>query len=134
MRGDAGGGAVARRAAAAREFAAGRHLYWSRVPLPSGHAFDLAGWQPLPSGRGTEAWVGALLGAPDEAELVIYADPGRGTFRYASLVDGRLDACLFLARKTASLPPRETLAELLGARIAPEERMCLLAGRRPAMP
>ena len=80
--------------------------YWARIPLPAGQAFELAGWEPLPSGRGTEAWVTTLLGAPAEAELVIYADPGRGTFRYASLVDGRLDACLFLARNAGSLPPR----------------------------
>lgn len=48
-----------------------------------------------------------------------------------NLVDGRLDACLFLSRKTTSLPPSEMLAELLGAPIEPEERMCLLSGRRP---
>ena len=103
--------------------------YWARVPLvKEGHAFDLAGWVPLPSGRGTETWVGDLLGSAATPELVIYADPGRGAFRYASLVEGRLDACLFIARNTASLPPREAVSALLGTPIEPEMRTCLLAG------
>src|SRR5207244_13445815 len=89
-------------------------FYWARVPLDEGHAFDLAGWAPLPSGRATEAWVTELLASPVAPELVIYADPARGAFRYASLVEGRLDACLFIARSAAGLPPREAVAALLG--------------------
>lgn len=103
--------------------------YWARVPLPRGHAFDLAGWTPLPSGRGTENWITRLLGAPPAPELVIYADPARGTFRYGSLVDGRLDACLFLARNAAGLPPRDALVPLLGTEIAAETRDHLLSGQ-----
>ncbi len=101
--------------------------YWARVPLAKGHAFDLAGCEPLPSGSGTEIWVTELLGAPPAAELVIYADPGRGAFRYASLVGGRLDACLFLVRSAAALPSPTNLATLLGCAIAPEARASLLA-------
>jgi assimilatory nitrate reductase catalytic subunit len=104
--------------------------YWARVPLERGHAFTLSGWKPLPSERDTEAWITELLDALSPAELMIYADPGRGTFRYASLVAGRLDACLFLARTADSLPPREALAALLGTAIVPETRTCLLAGHR----
>jgi len=37
--------------------------YWARVPLTEGHAFELAGWAPLPSGRGTEAPILELLDA-----------------------------------------------------------------------
>ena len=62
--------------------------------------------------------------------MVIYADPGRGTFRYASLVDDRLDACLLLAREMTALPSSDVLAEALGAEIGPEDRMHLLSGRR----
>jgi assimilatory nitrate reductase catalytic subunit len=102
--------------------------YWARVPLERGHAFTLIGWEPLSSGRDTEAWIRELLDAPSAAELVIYADPGRGTFRYACFAAGRLDACLFLARTAGSLPPREALAALLGTAVAPETRTCLLAG------
>ena len=57
--------------------------------------------------------------------------PVAAPFVMPAFVDGRLDACLFLSRKTTSLPPSEMLAELLGAPIEPEERMCLLSGRRP---
>ena len=111
-----------------------RHVapfYWARAPIESGHAFTLVGWEPLPGGRGTEAWIAELLGAGAKptAELVIYADPARGTFRYASLVAGRLDACLLLARDTTSLPQQEVLAALLGTAIAPEMRTYVLAGQ-----
>jgi assimilatory nitrate reductase catalytic subunit len=106
-------------------------FYWARAPIESGHVFTLVGWEALPSGRGTEAWIAQLLGANAKptAELVIYADPARGTFRYASLVAGRLDACLLLARNAASLPPQEALAAVLGTTIAPEMRTYLLAGQ-----
>jgi assimilatory nitrate reductase catalytic subunit len=103
--------------------------YWGRVPLANGHAFDIAGWEPLPSGRGTETWISALLDVPDEAELVIYADPGRGQFRYAALVDDRLEACLFLARNAAALPSRGLLAAMLGSEIVGDGRGDVLAGR-----
>ncbi len=102
--------------------------YWARTPLAAGQAFDLAGWEPLPSGRGTETWIAAMLGAPDDAELVIYADPGHGTFRYVSLVEGRLDGCLFLARSAGALPPWQELAELLGSEVPAEIRLRLLSG------
>jgi assimilatory nitrate reductase catalytic subunit len=103
--------------------------YWARLPLPPGHVFDLAGWAPLPSGRGTEGWVLDLLAASSSApELVIYADPARGAFRYASFVEGRLDACLFLSRGAAGLPRREAVAALLGRELDPDARASLLAG------
>jgi assimilatory nitrate reductase catalytic subunit len=106
-------------------------FYWARAPIESGHVFTLVGWEPLPGGPATEAWIAELLGAGAKptAELVIYADPARATFRYASLVAGRLDACLFLARSATSLPPQEVLAAVLGTVIAPEMRTYLLAGQ-----
>jgi len=102
--------------------------YWGRVPLERGHAFTLIGWEPLPSGRGTEFWIAALLGASTAAELVIYADPARGTYRYASIACRKLEACLFIARAGAALPSREALAAPLGSRIEPEARAFVLAG------
>ena len=106
--------------------------YWARTPIEGGHAFELAGWEPLPSGRNTAAWVAGLLGAPPEAELMIYADPGRGAFRYASLIDDRLDACLFLARRPVELPGQDLAAAALGTVIAPGTRLSLLSGRPEA--
>src|SRR4051794_34393134 len=68
--------------------------YWARAPLRPGHVFDLAGWAPLPSGRGTERWVLDLLAAPSAApELVIYADPAR-----------RVSLCQFCRGASRCLP------------------------------
>ncbi len=102
--------------------------YWARVPLERGHAFTITGWEPLPRDPGSERWIATLLDAPPTAELVIYADPARGTFRYASVVGRRLDACLFIARKQSALPSRQALAAFLGMRIEPEMRINVLAG------
>ncbi|HEV2549032.1 MAG TPA: nitrate reductase [Stellaceae bacterium] len=102
--------------------------YWARVPLERGHAFTITGWEPLPNEPGSERWIATLLDAPPTAELVIYADPARATFRYASVVGRRLDACLFIARKQSALPSRQALAALLGMRIEPDMRINVLAG------
>jgi assimilatory nitrate reductase catalytic subunit len=105
------------------------NCYWTRVPLINGHAFELAGWNPLISGARGEAWVAELLDSSPTAEIVIYADPGRNTYRYASLVTGRLQAALFLAPEAALLPQRDRLAALLGRVIELEPRTSLLAGQ-----
>jgi assimilatory nitrate reductase catalytic subunit len=102
--------------------------YWARVPLERGQAFTLIGFEPLPSDSGSKFWISALLDAPPAAELVIYADPARGTFRYASVVGRRLDACLFIAAKASALPSRDALAALLGTRVDPDARAFVLAG------
>jgi len=103
--------------------------YWARLPLGGGYAFDLAGWEPLPSGRGTENWVTELMGVMPGAEMVIFADPARGAFRYAAIVGERLEACLFLARRRGELPTREAVAATLDLAISPTTRLGLLCGR-----
>jgi assimilatory nitrate reductase catalytic subunit len=108
--------------------------YWARMPIERGHAFTLIGWEPLPADCGSEFWISALLDAPPAAELVIYADPRRGSFRYACVLDTRLNACLFLGANCSSLPPRDALAALLGTRIEPEMRTLLLAGNLSGQP
>jgi assimilatory nitrate reductase catalytic subunit len=70
----------------------------------------------------------ASLGEPEDVELVTYADPGRGGFRYASLVGSQLNACLFLARPAAALPSRDAVAALLGSDIIDESRARVLSG------
>jgi len=102
--------------------------YWARLPLARGHAFTLVGFEPFPRDSGSKFWISALLDAPLAAELVIYADPARGTFRYASVVGRRLESCLFIAAKAAALPSREALAALLGTRLDPQRRALVLAG------
>jgi assimilatory nitrate reductase catalytic subunit len=100
--------------------------YWARVPLDQGHAIDLHGWEMLPGGRVGETWIGDLLGTV--GEKVIYADPRRGIFRYACLVDDKLEACLFIAPAGGALPARDALAGLTGNKIEPVKRVGLLAG------
>ena len=103
--------------------------YWARAPLDQGQAFELAGWEPLPAAPDIDVWAEALLGTSPGAELITYADPGRGDFRYASIIEDRLDACLFLARRAAHLPASEPLAAALGTAMSPAARLGLLAGQ-----
>jgi assimilatory nitrate reductase catalytic subunit len=110
------------------DFAPVGDFHWARVPLAGGHAFDLAGWEALPSGDALEPWVLALLGASAMSELIVYADTGRGAFRFAYVHNGRLEACLFLARDGALLPARDSVAERLGAAIEPGVRITLVGG------
>jgi assimilatory nitrate reductase catalytic subunit len=104
-------------------------IHWSRVPLQSGHAFTLAGLQRLPGEASRDDWARTLLTPPATAELITYSDAGHGVFRCASLVDERLDACLFVASRRTSLPQREGLAALLGSEISVAERIGCLTGR-----
>ena len=106
-------------------------FYWSRIPVETGHAFELAGWNPLPGGTESESWIRGLLAVPTDGELIVYADPRRGVFHYASVVGGKLTACLYLGRSAASLPERAALALLLGHAVKPEARAGLVAARPP---
>ncbi|MBO0737299.1 MAG: molybdopterin-dependent oxidoreductase [Alphaproteobacteria bacterium] len=110
------------------ELAMPADMYWSRVPIEAGHAFTLAGREELPGGSRLDDWVDSLLTRPARSELISYSDAGRGVFRYASLVDGRLDACLFVDAHRTSLPGREGLAGRLGAAVEGAGRIGLLAG------
>ena len=103
-------------------------FYWARIPLAAGHAYELAGWQDLPREAEAEEWVTRMLDAPGRAEMIVYADEGRGALRYARLVDGRLDACLFIARDGAFLPSRTELEDMLDTAIEPQARLGLVAG------
>ncbi|MEN0074044.1 MAG: molybdopterin-dependent oxidoreductase [Paracraurococcus sp.] len=111
-------------------------LHWSRVPVVQGHVLELTGAAPLPAELAP--LVEALLAAPAGAEQVHLADPGRGIWRFAALVEGRVEACLFLMREgsRASLPAGAALAALLQGLVAEGARPGLLAGQalaaRPA--
>ncbi len=108
-------------------------VYWARVPVEGGVAFELAGWSTLPEGAALEDWATVLLGSPDGAERLDYADPARGWYRWASIRDGRLDGCLFLS-PAGNLPERRTLAALLARPLGDDERLALLAGRPAGAP
>ncbi|HLZ65735.1 MAG TPA: molybdopterin-dependent oxidoreductase [Aliidongia sp.] len=104
-------------------------MYWARVPVERGQAYHLAGWDALPDGADLEAFAATLLAAPAAAERLEAVDRRGGTYRYAVLVEGRLDAWLLLSRAGgAAVPAPATLAGLLGEYVADGGRLGVLAG------
>ncbi len=112
-----------------------RDLYWARVPIEQGQAYELAGWNALPEGAAFEALVAGLLGTPAGAERLEAVDPRRGTYRYALLVEGRLEAWLILSRLGGAVVPARTLvASLLGEPVPEAGRLAVLAGATQGAP
>jgi len=98
--------------------------WWTRVQGEACLRFEAAGRGEVDGG-----WARALLGADDGADWIEYEDRGAGVYRAACLVDGRLQACVMVARAGA-LPPREWLGSLFGREVfGADERAVLLAGR-----
>ena len=100
---------------------------WSRVPLEHGHAFDLAGAEPLPEGAGLASFARVMMAA-EGAEIMEMTDPARGVWRYAALREGRLVACLYLTSGAAGLPSHTALAALMGGPVSQAARGTVLAG------
>src|SRR5712664_1122125 len=104
--------------------------YWCRIAIDGGFGYTLSGIEKLAADHETPdaAHILAWLGAATTSDLAVYADPARGVFRYASFVDGALEACLFIARDPASLPDRAA-AVMMFAEPAPDHnRARVLAG------
>jgi len=106
-------------------------IHWSRTPLDAGFVYELSGAEPVTAVVDSETQIRAFLHAPDHAEIVSYTDPKRGVYRYASVINGRLDACLFIARPLASFPEAEKARARLGETIDRAQRFSLLAGLEP---
>ncbi|MFA5952736.1 MAG: molybdopterin-dependent oxidoreductase [Hyphomicrobium sp.] len=102
-------------------------LWWARSAVEGGHGYRLAG-NSLPA-----AWpdlARSLLGS--EQTLVELLDDAQGWYRAALIADGRLEACLFLARNAEALPGWEWLKGQLAEPLLPDTaRRALLAGRAP---
>jgi len=102
--------------------------HWTRVRGSGFIRYELAGRVPV-----TPDMARALLGtgeaADADADWIEYQDQSAGMLRAALLVDGRLEACLFVAR-APDLPARAWLGGLFAApELGPRERATLLAGR-----
>jgi len=98
--------------------------HWTRVRGSGFVRYELAGRAPV-----TPDMARALLGAGEDADWIEYQDQSAGMLRAALLVDGRLEACLFVAR-APDLPARAWLGGLFAApELGPRERATLLAGR-----
>jgi assimilatory nitrate reductase catalytic subunit len=103
--------------------------HWVRIPLTEGHLYRLTGLGPFPVGDDLIRFATTLLAAPEGAEWLEVSDVKRGTLRVACLLDGAVEAALFLARDLAALPAEAALTPILGAPVADNARGRLLAGR-----
>ena len=74
------------------------------------------------------AFARQTLGLDDDAEMVAYHDAAAGQRRFVAFVGESFAGALFVARQPVAAA-RAWLAERLGAPIAPEDRLKLLAGR-----
>ncbi|QJD99124.1 molybdopterin-dependent oxidoreductase [Massilia forsythiae] len=109
--------------------------HWTRIQGADFIRYELAGRKPFADAAG---WGRALLGvAPHEhgaaddegADWIEAEDRNGGVYRAAHLVDGRIEACLFVSRRQ-DLPARAWLAGMFAKeRLAPADRMGLLSGR-----
>jgi assimilatory nitrate reductase catalytic subunit len=100
---------------------------WTRVQGDGFVRYELGGRGPAHAD-----WARGVLGVPDEADWIEYDDAGAGAYRAAHFVEGRLQACVFVARRAAPLPPRQWLAGLFKQEtLASGDRATLLAGRAP---
>ena len=106
----------------------GAEVYWCKTPVASGFVYEMSGWASLSEIIRSERILRQLLRVPDGAELVSYSDPKMSNFRYAGLIDGRLEACVFFGAPGAAFPEADRAAELLGKSVPPVARLSLLAG------
>jgi len=99
---------------------------WTRVRGAGFVRYELGGREAVSPG-----WARELLGADEDADWIEYEDKAGGMLRCALLVDGRLQACLFVSRRP-DLPARTWLGGLFEQeRLSPRDRATLLAGRAP---
>jgi assimilatory nitrate reductase catalytic subunit len=103
--------------------------HWVRVPVETGQLYRLTGLRAMPAGHDLIRFAQLLLAAPAGADWLEVTDLKRGVLRVAVILDGVLDACLFLARAPASLPQEAAVTPMLGAPVPDAGRARLLAGR-----
>jgi assimilatory nitrate reductase catalytic subunit len=104
--------------------------YWCRFAIEGGFGYALSGIDKLAADGETPdaARILSWLGVEATSDVAVYADPGRGLFRYASFVDGALDACLFVARDPKNLPDRAAAILMFGEPAPDHNRARVLAG------
>jgi assimilatory nitrate reductase catalytic subunit len=103
--------------------------HWVRVPVDTGQLYRLTGLRAMPAGDDLAWFAQLLLAAPAGSEWIEVSDVARGVSRVAVIVDGVLDACLFLSRLPARLPREEAVTQMLGTAVPDPVRARLLAGR-----
>ena len=105
-----------------------RVAHWTRVRGSGFLRYELGGREPMSPGMAR-----TLLEAGEDDDWIEYEDKSEGMLRAALVVDGRLEACLFVSRRP-DLPTRAWLGELFAQpELSQRERATLLAGRAPAL-
>ena len=105
-----------------------------RLPLDQGAVDGRAAVSPRrPAAdacrRDLRRFAASLLGSPTTRTGSSCHDRRRGVLRIAVVTDGALEACLFLARDAANLPPEAAITPMLGAPVPDTARATILAGR-----
>jgi assimilatory nitrate reductase catalytic subunit len=100
---------------------------WTRIQGAGLVRYELAGRTPI---AGAAGWARRLLEVDDEdADWIELEDRSGGVYRAAHLVDGRIEACLFVSQRQ-DLPARAWLAQMFGKdALSPQDRIGLLSGR-----
>jgi assimilatory nitrate reductase catalytic subunit len=107
---------------------------WTKIQGQQFYRYELAGRNVIDDAT---SWARALLKVESEdADWLDAEDKTARIYRAAHLVDGVIDACIFIG-PTADLPARAWLASLFDAGVlagvlTAAQRMGLLAGRSPA--
>jgi assimilatory nitrate reductase catalytic subunit len=101
--------------------------HWTRVQGRDFIRYELAGRLPFAQ---SPDWARALLDVADaDADWIEVEDRSGGVFRAAHLVDGRMQACLFVSQRQ-DLPARAWLASMFEKEtLAQADRRGLLSGR-----
>jgi assimilatory nitrate reductase catalytic subunit len=101
--------------------------HWTRIQGADFVRYELAGRNPF---AGAAGWARRLLRVDDEdADWIELEDRSGGVYRAAHLVDGRIEACLFVSQRQ-DLPARAWLAQMFGKEaLTPQDRIGLLSGR-----
>ncbi len=103
-------------------------FWWARTAIEGGSGVRFA-TNAATSALGEQAR--QLLG--DDGAIVEFHDTTQDLYRAASIRDGRLDACLYLAAGSAALPGWDWLKrQLTMPKLDAAARKALLAGRPPA--
>jgi assimilatory nitrate reductase catalytic subunit len=103
-------------------------FYGARFPVRGGNAVELRGWDPLPVGEGMRALAQALVVPSPDAEWLEWIDEGSGSFRYASIVRGKLESCLLVSSRARwALPDRDAVTALLGAEFGARSEAIIVA-------
>ena len=98
--------------------------WWTRINAANCTRYEIAG-RELP--KSWTVWGRNVLGATDSgADYIEYEDASARSYRAAYIVDGRLEACVYIANR-ADLPDRDLLSKLFRIeKVEAAHRMALL--------